>query len=118
MARSGRALSGVIPSTTAQAFFLKGTRTAENSQQSVSRVFTGVLVSMFTLVIDLATRAKEIERPCRMRPVTLFVSFQLGVCDTTVLFLYYAISYPMDHLPVQAIGEYFTVHADNHSVRP
>ena len=73
---------------------------------------------MLTLVIDLATRAKEIERPCRMRPITLFVSFQLGVCDTTVLFLYYAISYAMDHLPVRAVGEVFAVHADNYSVWP
>ena len=77
MANSGRVVSSVMPSTTAKAFFLKGTRTAESSQQSVSRVITGVPELMLTLVIDMATRAKEIERPCRMRPVIRFVSFQL-----------------------------------------
>jgi hypothetical protein len=73
---------------------------------------------MLTLVIDLATHAKKIERPGLMRFVALFVGFQLRVCDISILHLYHAISYAMDHLPVQAVGEVVTVHADNHTVCP
>jgi len=73
---------------------------------------------MLTLVIDLATHAKEIERPGRMRLIALFVRFQLRVCGASILDLYYAISYAMDHPPVRTVGEVVAVHADDHTIWP